>query len=91
LTINRLVWLVFGAALAGAVAALAAFLISSATSATVSPLGAGAIGVVFGVTAGNIAAGSRASRRERSVADLALRAIIAGLTAGLTILLIQKP
>ena len=84
-----LITLIIGAAIAGAVAALIAIIISSVTGGTVSALAGKAIGVAFGVTTGNIAGGPRAAAGRRSIGPAVLRGGIAGVTAGLTIFLVQ--
>jgi hypothetical protein len=77
-----------GSAIAGIVGALVAVVISRLTAGTVSPLAGGAIGVAFGVTAGRITASQHPGGRTLPVA--LLQGAIAGVTAGLTILLFQS-
>jgi hypothetical protein len=86
---NRLLVTIAVAAMAGAVAALAAAFISQLTAGSLSPLAGGAIGVAFGITAGNIVSRATAGGR-RSIGAAVLRGIVAGLTAGLTIFFLQN-
>lgn len=72
----------------GAFAALAAWVISRVTDGTVSPLSGVIIGVAFGLTLGNVA--GRRSAQGRSVPATLLRGLIAGATAGIVILLLER-
>ena len=85
----RLVALFLVAVVIGLVAAFAAWVISHLTSATVSPLGAVVIGLAFGLTSGNV--GGRRTASGRTLGADVLRGLIAGATAGLAILLLQRP
>jgi hypothetical protein len=86
LSVNRLFVNALAAVLAGAISALVALAISHLTSGSVSPLAGGAIGIAFGITAGGLA--GQAGDKGR-FSFLALRAILAGATAGAMILLFQ--
>ena len=83
---NRVLVHALAAVLAGAVSALVALAISRLTSGSVSPIAGGAIGIAFGITAGGLAGHTGDKGRFSFVA---LRAILAGATAGATILLFQ--
>ena len=85
---KTVVSLLLVSALIGAFAALAATAICSLTSATLTPLGGGLLGVGFGLTAGNLTA-PRASRTHRVGTALA-RGLVAGGTSAMVIGLIQR-
>jgi hypothetical protein len=86
--VKTVVSLLLVSALIGAFAALAATAICSLTSATLSPLGGGLLGLGFGLTAGNLTA-SRGPRTRRAGATVA-RGVVAGGTAALVIALLQR-
>ena len=85
---KTVVSLLLVSALIGAFAALAATAICSLTSATLTPLGGGLLGVGFGLTAGNLTA-PRATSPHRVGAAIA-RGLVAGGTAAMVIELIQR-
>lgn len=74
--------------LIGAIAALAAAGISMATSGTLSPVGGGVLGLMFGVMAGNVA-GPRLPA-VRQIGPAVLRGVVAGTTAVLVSALLQR-
>jgi len=83
-----MVSLLLVSALIGAFAALAAAGICTLTSATLTPLGGALLGAGFGVTAGNLAA-PRADGSRRVGAAIA-RGLVAGATAAVVIILLQR-
>jgi hypothetical protein len=72
----------------GAIAALAAAGISMATSGTLSPLGGGVLGLMFGVMAGNVAGPRLPAMRQ--IGPAVLRGVVAGTTAVLVSALLQR-
>ena len=88
MTVKSVMPVLLVSVLTGACAAAAAMAISGLTSATLSPLGGGLLGLAFGITAGNIT-GRRPAGAGR-LASALLRGTVAGLTAALVIVLIAR-
>ena len=73
--------------LIGAGAALAAVVICSLTSATLSPVGGALLGVAFGLTG---ASGARPGTGASGLRSAVARGLLAGGTAALVIALLQR-
>jgi hypothetical protein len=86
--VKPVVSLLLVSVLIGAFAALAATAISSLTSATLSPVGGALLGVAFGITGGNLTTRRRAEPRRFGTA--VVRGLVAGGTAALVIVLLQR-
>lgn len=84
---KRMVPVLLVSVLTGAFAAVAALAIAILTSAALSPLAGGMLGVAFGVTAENLT--GRASPGRGRLLNALLRGTIAGGTAALVVGLLQ--
>jgi hypothetical protein len=85
--VKRMVPVLLVSVLTGAFAAVAALAIAILTSAALSPLAGGMLGVAFGVTAENLT--GRASPGGGRLLNALLRGSIAGGTAALVVVLLQ--
>jgi hypothetical protein len=81
--VKRIVPVLLVSVLTGAFAAVAALVIAILTSASLSPLGGGLLGVAFGLTAERV--GGRGVHGPQRLLSALLRGVVAGGTAALVV------